>query len=67
MSTSFSADTVNARIDNLYNLLKAEMPRNCERWDLSYEKWDREVENLRKIVSSRAEIVLKDILNNLKK
>lgn len=67
MSTSFSADTVNARIDNLYNLLKAEMPRNCERWDLSYEKWDREVENLRKIASSRAEIVLKDILNNLKK
>ena len=39
LATTFSVDSVTARIEARYNILLPEMARECKRWDWSLETW----------------------------
>ena len=54
--SALSADTVLARINELYEEALPEMERHCERWSLSFDNWKYEVDTLRRIVSDSGSI-----------
>ncbi len=47
------------KIEELYEIYKKEMPRNCERWNISYDNWISNVERLKNYVKKRTPIMLK--------
>lgn len=46
------------KIDELYEIYKKEMPRNCTRWNISYDNWEKNVNRLRNYVKKRTPIML---------
>ena len=64
MRTTLNEAHIMGVIDSIYNDIKSEMPRDRERWNLSYSAWEKQVEGLRKFV--RDEARTKAMLKNLK-
>ena len=64
MRTTLNEAHIMDVIDSIYNDIKSEMPRDRERWNLSYSAWEKQVEGLRKFV--RDEARTKAMLKNLK-
>ena len=54
----WNKERVLTKIDELYNLLKNEMPRNQERWDLTMKNWEDSVNELRTYVQKREDYML---------
>lgn len=57
LNTSFAPETVLARIDEIYNTIKPEMPRHLKRWRLSERRWKEHVGRLRDFAEERVKHV----------
>ena len=57
LNTSFSSYAVLSEIDGLYNTYKLEMDRHIERWFLSREEWEEQVDVLRTFANRRPDIL----------
>ena len=64
LNTTLNEEHITGVIDSIYNAIKSEMPRDRERWNMSYSAWESQVEALRKFV--RDEKRTKAMLTNLK-
>jgi hypothetical protein len=51
LKTTYSTERVLAKINELYELLLPEMPRNTERWDLSMNNWKWDISVLKNYVT----------------
>lgn len=66
MKTTFSPKNATAVFDNLVNQIKPEMKRNCERWpQLSYEKWEKNIEDFRAKFNDKPKVMLDGIRDYL--
>jgi hypothetical protein len=54
----WTTDNVLKRIDEIYNNIYKEMPRDKERWNLSMSDWEKEVESLREFARKRPKYLL---------
>lgn len=53
LKTTWSEKNILSKIDEIYNLVLPEMPRNQKRWDLKMDDWEKEIENLRTFAKNR--------------
>ena len=53
MDNIWSTENVTARVNELENLIKPEMQKDCDRWGYSYNGWLGSVEYLRKFPAER--------------
>ena len=53
MNTSFDKKNVEAKLNEHLSMIKGEMPRHLERWDLSKRKWKHELKVIRKFGDER--------------
>jgi len=67
LSTTFSEENVLSVIDGLYESIRDEMPRERERWNMSYSSWENAVETLRKFVKGKSGVTrAREIIDNVK-
>ena len=66
LTNVWTNDRINARIDELVNLIKSEMPRNQKRWGLSVSSWNKSVKSLKNYVSKRRPYLLRHIKSYFK-
>ncbi len=57
LNTSFKAQKVEAQIDKFYTLYLPEIDRHLERWNLSKQTWEREVQVLRTFARNRPQYI----------
>lgn len=67
MHKTFSAGNATRVFDALIAAIKPEMPRNCQRWPglLKYDKWEQNVAEFRQGFSTRAQVMLNDLRQEL--
>ena len=53
MNTTLAPSYIEERIDSIVALIKADMPRHIERWNLSLERWEREILKIKTFVKDR--------------
>ncbi len=58
MNTIWTEENINNRIDEIIALIGDDMPRECERWNNSYESWEKSVETMRTFAANRNEYML---------
>ena len=62
MHKTFSTKNTTAVFDALVNTIRPEMKRNCERWpQLSYQQWDKNIENFRARFAEKHKVMLNDL------
>lgn len=62
MANTFSPKNTTAKFDALVAQIRPEMKRNCERWpQLSYEKWEKNLEDFKKKFADKPKIMLDDL------
>ena len=57
LNTNFSSFAVEQQIDSFQRLYEPEMPRHLVRWNLSEERWRKEIEKLRVFARERPDYV----------
>lgn len=57
LNSDFEAQRVTSQIDSFYQLLKEEMPRHFERWNLSATVWEKQVALMKTFAEARPEHV----------
>lgn len=60
LNNTWSEKNVIARIDYFQNLIKNEIPKNHEKWDLNAARWENQVERLRNFARQRTDIVINE-------
>ena len=66
LTNTFEEKNVTAVFDNLVAKIRPEMKRNCERWtQLSYDQWEKNVEEFRKKFPDKHKVLLKDLREHL--
>ena len=63
LATDLSADSVIARIQELYNALEPEMEMECERWGWSKSTWMKEGKNLISYVQKRPATLVSQLID----
>lgn len=58
LENTWTEEKILSRIDELYNEILPEMPRNFERWGGSMNNWNAEIEELRKFARNRKDYLL---------
>jgi hypothetical protein len=58
LKNTWDQDTILAKIDEIYNEIKAEMPRNQSRWNLSMSAWNAGIADLKYFVKTREKYLL---------
>lgn len=58
LENTWTEEKILSRIDELYNEILPEMPRNFERWGGSMDNWNAEIEELRKFARNRKDYLL---------
>ncbi len=58
LKNTWDQDTILAKIDEIYNEIKSEMPRNQARWNLSMSDWNNGVADLKYFVEKRESYLL---------
>ncbi len=53
LNTIWTEENINTRIDEIISLIGEDMPRECERWNHSYESWEKNVDTLRTFAANR--------------
>ena len=61
LSNTFSDETVQNKINDIYNQIYTEMERNCQRWNLSFSSWKNNVESLKRTAVTRKKSILKEL------
>ena len=57
----WTEENINARIDSLLLAVEADMKKDCRRWSVDYEQWQRNVEQLRSFAKKRTSRVIQDL------
>lgn len=57
LNTSFHPFTVEEKIEELYQQLLPEIPRHIDRWNLSYNRWETQVQKMHKFGRERGNYV----------
>ena len=66
LTNTYSAKNATAHFDKLIASIRPEMKQNCERWPrLSYERWEKNIEDFRSRFETRPQKVLNDIRSYL--
>ena len=67
LSTTFSEENVLSVIEKISAGIKDEMPRERERWDMSYSSWESAVNTLKNFVKGKSGVTrAKEIIENVK-
>ncbi|MBN2536486.1 MAG: CotH kinase family protein [Spirochaetales bacterium] len=61
LNTTFSSAHVIEIIERIAGSIKSEMPAHCERWQVSIEEWERQVEMVREFARKRPFYVLEHL------
>lgn len=61
MKNVWTEKNVMKKYNELYNMLKKEMPRNQKRWGQSMDKWYKECDDLKKYIKKRRSYMLSSI------
>lgn len=57
----FSPENVLAEIEEVFNLMKDEVPRDRERWNRTYENWVKWVNDMKKYVAATKDFIIEDL------
>ena len=63
LATDLSADSVVARIEEVYNAIAPEMKRHCKRWSWSVSSWEKEGGNLLSYVKKRPATLVSQLID----
>lgn len=58
LNNVWTYEKLNTKLEELYEIYKKEMPRNCERWNLTMKNWEDNVDRLRNYIKKRTPIML---------
>lgn len=58
LNNIWTYEKLSKKLEELYQIYKKEMPRNAERWDLSMDNWEDNVNRLRNYIKKRTPIML---------
>ena len=64
LATTFSADSVTAKFQARYEILKPEMKAECARWDWSLDTWKRYGQSMVRYAKSRPENLIEYLIDN---
>lgn len=59
LTNVWSPANVNAAVDAIYEQIKPEMPRDCQKWDSTMAKWEEQVQAIRDFANIRVSYVVK--------
>lgn len=66
LKNTFSEENALKVVNNLANTINEEMKRNCKRWpEMSYEKWQKNMEEFRGRIKARPAIMHANVLSEL--
>lgn len=57
----WTEENINARIDDIVSAIEADMGKDCRRWGVDYEQWQRNIEQLRSFARKRTSHVIMEI------
>ena len=58
LNNIWTYEKLSKKLEELYQIYKKEMPRNCERWNITMENWEDNVNRLRNYIKKRTPIML---------
>lgn len=62
----WTEESVYGRIDELKQMLSADMVRDCKKWNLSHSNWEKHIERLRNFQKNRPAEMYRQIKNHFK-
>ncbi len=66
LHSTFTPQNAKAVLDQMVNTIKPEMKLNCQRWpQMSYEQWERNLDQFRSYIDQRPQIMLNDLRQEL--